>query len=542
MGLTDMKVQLVTAGELLGRHRVVAQLGQGGMADVFLAVAPGPVGLNKLVVIKRLRDNRQDGEFAEMFLNEAQIAARLNHPNVIHLYEVVEDESQIYLVMEFLDGQPLQRVRGHLGVDGTNLATHLRILCDALLGLHYAHELNDYDGTPLGIVHRDMSPHNVFVTYEGTTKILDFGIAKALNQTVHTRVGGVKGKIQYMSPEQARGGTHPVDRRSDVFTLGILLWEAAAGRRLWHGEDEAVVFQRLVRGDGIVSPRSANPGVHPRLERICLRALSVDRDKRYATAEELRSDVEAYMDYEGMRVSSLDVGRYLSEKFSKQRESVRAVIDSELRSASSSSKLITIETSSSSSDVSRSGIPMPRQYSLSATEIAAPRRQWHQALALRWLVAAGLLVASVVLAWATLHRSIKPSISKSEYAAHAAPMVDSAITTQTIQLSVDVSPPGARVTLDDKLLGIGPFKGPVSRASGGHRVRAEAEGYRPATVEVNLESDSSIQLTLLSETAATQSTKVERRAKAVPQPAQVPSRPASKRKPAIVSIDTENPW
>src|SRR5512133_153915 len=141
MALSDMVIQRVEPGGFLGRHKVLAQLGQGGMADVFLAAAPGPVGLTKLVVIKRLRDNCHDEEFAAMFLNEASIAARLNDPNGIHLYDVTQDEAELHLVMEYLDGQPLQRIRGQLGAESLALGVHLRILCDSLLGLHYAHEL-----------------------------------------------------------------------------------------------------------------------------------------------------------------------------------------------------------------------------------------------------------------------------------------------------------------------------------------------------------------------------------------------------------------
>jgi len=270
VSIPDKKLQPFAPGGFVGRHRLIALLGQGGMADVYLAVTPGPVGISKLVVIKRLRDHLHDEEYLSMFLNEAQIAARLNHPNVTHIYEICQHAGEVYLVMEYLDGQTLHRFRKHLTPEGLPLAVHLKILCDALRGLHYAHELTDYNGTPLGIVHRDMSPHNLLVTYDGTTKVLDFGIAKALNQAVHTQVGGVKGKVQFMSPEQAQGRGEAVDRRSDVFTIGLLLWEAAVGNRVWKGEDQSIVFQHLWRGDSIDSPRSANPKVHPKLDQICV--------------------------------------------------------------------------------------------------------------------------------------------------------------------------------------------------------------------------------------------------------------------------------
>ncbi|MCU0657576.1 MAG: serine/threonine protein kinase, partial [Polyangiaceae bacterium] len=165
------------------------------MAEVNLAVASGPAGFNKLVVIKQLRQNLSDDpDFLNMFLDEARLAARLNHPNVVHTYEVVSDRQQNFIAMEYLDGQPLNRiVRDFSKAGGLPLEISLRIISDALGGLHYAHELADYDGTLLNVVHRDVSPHNIFVTYEGQTKVVDFGIAKALNSSSETRSGVIKG-------------------------------------------------------------------------------------------------------------------------------------------------------------------------------------------------------------------------------------------------------------------------------------------------------------------------------------------------------------
>lgn len=540
MALSDMAIQRVEPGGFLGRHKVLAQLGQGGMADVFLAAAPGPVGLTKLVVIKRLRDNCHDEEFAAMFLNEASIAARLNHPNVIHLYDVTQDEAELYLVMEYLDGQPLQRIRGQLGAESLALGVHLRILCDSLLGLHYAHELVDYDGSPLGIVHRDMSPQNIFVTYEGTTKVLDFGIAKALNQPVHTRVGGVKGKIQYMSPEQARGGSNIVDRRSDVFTMGVLLWEAAVGRRLWKGENESVIFQRLVRGDTIPTPRSANSLVHPRLDRICTRALSVDREKRYATAEELRLDVEDYMVQAGLRISSLDVGRFLSERFCREREAMRAMIDAELRNTSASLKVVTTSTRVGSTGRSVSS-SINSQPPTALAPSAGPTRYWkHAALGL----GGAILVALAFWGMTSRVPPAAPATSQIPVIpAPTSPVVPPVATQLMVNLSIDVVPASARVFLDDRLLGTGAFRGRVDRIPGAHRLRAEAPGHKSMTTDISLESDSTVQLALTPEVDGARSNKkAEHPTK--PASASAPSepQPASKRKPPVVSIDTENPW
>src|SRR5260370_910736 len=187
-----------------GKYKLLAELGRGGMANVYLAVARGPSGFNKLVVLKCLRsDLASDTELLAMFLDEARLAARLNHPHVVQTYEVGEYVGRPVIVMEYLEGQVLsslvQRAQSN---NALPLSLHLRVIIDALEGLHHAHELTDYDGKPLGLVHRDISPQNVFVTFDGHVKVLDFGIAKAATSQSQTATGILKGKVKYMAPEQ----------------------------------------------------------------------------------------------------------------------------------------------------------------------------------------------------------------------------------------------------------------------------------------------------------------------------------------------------
>src|SRR5262245_17105669 len=224
-----------TSPGMASRYHPIAELGQGGMADVLLAMMQGAAGFRKLVVLKRLRPNlADDAELLAMFSDEARLAARLNHPNVVQTYEVGYDAGRHFIAMEWLDGQPLHRLlKAAWAYDALPLDVHLFILCEALRGLHYAHELQDFDGTRLEVVHRDVSPQNVFLTYEGQVKLVDFGVAKAHARSTDTQVGVVKGKVAYMAPEQALGC--PVDRRADVFSVGVMLWEAVARRRLWRG-------------------------------------------------------------------------------------------------------------------------------------------------------------------------------------------------------------------------------------------------------------------------------------------------------------------
>ena len=310
----------------LGKYRLLAELGHGGMANVFLAVVRGPAGFNKLVVIKEIRkDLAHDPDVLGMFLDEARLAARLNHSNVVQTNEVGQDGERYFISMEYLEGQPLNRVIHRLGRGaGLPLSLLLRVVSEALAGLHHAHELTDYDGAPLAVVHRDITPHNIFVTYDGQVKIVDFGIAKARISTSETRAGVLKGKIAYMAPEQARG--ERVDRRADLFSVGVMLWEAVTGRRLWKDLPDLVILQRLAAGD-FPMPRAVDPTVPPRLDAIVQKCLSVDREGRYATALELQTDIDAYLDtvdaHRGMR----ELGKLIATHFAADRLKLKATID-----------------------------------------------------------------------------------------------------------------------------------------------------------------------------------------------------------------------
>ena len=308
------------------------------MADVFLAVQPGPVGsrIRKLSVVKRLRQNlAEDPEFIAMLVDEARIASRLNHPNVVQTHEVDSVGEQYFIAMEYLDGQPFHRVQqkaSKLRAQGKNLLPpdeQYIVLMDALAGLHHAHTLLDFDDSPLGIVHRDMTPHNVFVTYDGQVKVVDFGIAKAAGRSSETRQGVVKGKVRYMAPEQAIGQT--VDRRTDVFAAGIMLWEMATGRRLWNEMDDFQIVQALVEQRIPSSPREANPEVPEEIDAICRRALSPKMEGRYSTAHEFRDDLESYLGKTGALISARKrLTGSLNELFREKRIELRLVIEQQL--------------------------------------------------------------------------------------------------------------------------------------------------------------------------------------------------------------------
>jgi serine/threonine protein kinase len=316
-----------------GRYKLIATLGHGGMADVYLAVARGPVGFNKLQVVKCLRpDLAEEEDFLAMFLDEARLAARLHHPSVVQTNEVGEAGGNYFIAMEYLDGQPLNRVlyRARRRCQtGMPLECCVSIIVDALAGLHYAHELLDYGGTPLSVVHRDASPHNIFVTYNGHVKVVDFGIAKAANRSAETRSGTLKGKIGYMAPEQAR--CDPVDRRADIFSIGVVLWEAVTGERMWKDANEFQILDRLSSGTPLPSLRSLRPDAPVELEAICTRALALDPAQRHATASDMQGELLAFLDTGGRRRASHDeIGRLVGELFSEERAKIKGVVDRQL--------------------------------------------------------------------------------------------------------------------------------------------------------------------------------------------------------------------
>jgi serine/threonine-protein kinase len=306
-----------------GKYQLFASLGRGGMADVFLSVARGQMGFNKLAVIKRLRQAlAEELSFRNMFLDEARLAARLSHPNIVHTYEVGEQNGVYFIAMEYLEGQSLNKILKEAlrRKEGIEPEVSARIIADALGGLAYAHALADYDGRPLGIIHRDVSPHNIFVTYDGHTKVVDFGIAKAALSSTETEVGVLKGKVAYMSPEQAMGGR--IDQRADLFAMGIVLWEMLARQRLMTGESAANTLHKLMN-EPIPRVSAAMPGIDPELEAIVGKALEKDPQYRWQSAAEMRDALEAWLRSHPRQARQEEVGRKMLHLFSSVREEVQ---------------------------------------------------------------------------------------------------------------------------------------------------------------------------------------------------------------------------
>jgi serine/threonine-protein kinase len=508
-------------------YRLIAEIGRGGMANVYLAVARGPAGFNKLVVIKKTRkDLVTEGDAVAMFLDEARLAARMNHPNVVQTYEIGQDEGRYFIAMEYLDGQPYSRVLSRLKHQ-MPLALHLRVIADLLAGLHHAHELRDFDGTPLGVVHRDATPQNVFVTYEGSIKVVDFGIAKAMDSIAETRTGVVKGKVTYMSPEQVRG--EKLDRRTDVFAAGVMLFEAIAGRRMWDDMPDVTIVHELMY-DHIPRIASAVTNVPPELSRICDRALAAKRDARYSTALEMARDIEAWLAHTGQQASARDVGEFIAPAFEPERQRVRSVIEAQLRDVrwtgiqprATSMELPTIDMGAGQSPIStpdlRTGgsvsgsvvaetqpvtspsarlpvaMPPPGPISFAPTAggaavpVPAAPPAHSRSLVVPAVVAAVASIGVVLLGVKLLVQpapAVEPTVTP--VAATAPPPQETV--PDAVKLTVRTKPSEARIYLDGVLLSTGPFEGKVLRSEAKRVVRVEADRYVPKQEEVTLTSD-----------------------------------------------------
>ena len=307
-------------------YLLLALIGHGGMAEIYLALHEGQNRFRKLVVIKRMRTGmRADPFVVQMFLDEARLAARFNHPHVVQTHEIGEIGGEHFLAMEYLDGQPLSKLLRRLQERDITLPAALaaRIVADALDGLHYAHELTDYDGTPLHLVHRDVSPHNIFVTHEGVVKLLDFGIAKSDIQESQTRTGLIKGKFAYIAPEQARAETF--DRRADLWSMGVTLWELAAGRRLFKGPSEVATLQAALSGP-IPRLEEVRPGVPEPVQRVIDHALQRDPDMRLGTALEMKEILEEWLEGQGNAGTRNALRDLMKEAFGAEMQTRRQLI------------------------------------------------------------------------------------------------------------------------------------------------------------------------------------------------------------------------
>ncbi len=299
----------------LGRYELGPRLATGGMAELYLARTPEVHGFRKYLAVKRILPKwADDHEFVEMFLDEARLAAQLDHPNVVHVHDIGEDGDGFYFTMDYVHGHDLAAIVRRAKARGTPLpwAAFVALGAAAAAGLHHAHERRGFDGRPLGIIHRDVSPTNILVSDEGVVKLVDFGIAKASTSRHSTRPSVRKGKMAYMSPEQCRGDA--LDRRSDVFALGVVLYELATLGRAFDGEGEFAVMNQIVNHD-LPPPSSRRADVPPAIDRLVLGAVNRDPEARPATARELQRALERYAVETGLTATPEALAVVMQELF-----------------------------------------------------------------------------------------------------------------------------------------------------------------------------------------------------------------------------------
>jgi len=391
----------------LDRFELIAELAVGGMGAVYLARLSGAGGFQRLYAIKRLHDHlSKNDDFISMFLDEARLAARIHHPNVVPIVEIGTTDAGYYLVMEYIEGDTVWHLYNRAAKTGKHVPDRVtvRIALDSLAGLHAAHVLADDDGKPLEIVHRDVSPHNILVGVDGVSRITDFGIARAATRLAVTQSGQLKGKLAYMAPEQAR--SEVVDRRADVFSMGICLWEMLAGQRLFKSEFESETLNRLLY-EPIPSLTNIAPNVPPDIEAVVLKALTRDPDKRYASAaafsDALEHAARAHDLIGGKREVSACVDDVLGIDLAERREAIRAwKIESEPgRSASQGDAPRPVPSSATTvSDVGSapSGPSLPETSGMSPAPVSSSGTSVGVAL-----FAAAMAVASGLLEWNRAH-------------------------------------------------------------------------------------------------------------------------------------------
>ncbi len=311
-----------------GKYTLLRVLAKGGMAELFLAIQKSVAGFEKLLVIKRILPSmNQDKAFIEMLLHEARIAATLSHPNIVQIFDVGQSEGIYYIAMEHVHGEDIRSiVRGMKakGVPEFPLEHALAIAMGMCAGLSYAHEKRDLDGSELNIVHRDISPQNVVITFSGDVKIVDFGIAKSdTKMHTETKSGKLKGKVPYMSPEQARG--EMIDARSDIFATGVMLFELTTGKRLFKGSSEFETLKLICERD-YPRPSQVRPGYPPELERIVMKSLAKSVVDRYQNTREMQSDLEAFVRANRIAVSNIALSQFMQGLFEDKLQSQKEAL------------------------------------------------------------------------------------------------------------------------------------------------------------------------------------------------------------------------
>ena len=455
-----------------GKYELLKKIAVGGMAEIYLARQTGLVGFEKLVVVKIILPHLATEErFVRMFLDEARLAATLNHPHVVQVYDLGREQESYYIAMEFIAGQDLNALVKGAKKLGQQIPIEVacRIIANAAEGLHYAHTLKDRQGKPINLVHRDVSPSNILVSYEGGVKLVDFGIAKAESQTSKTQAGTLKGKYSYMSPEQARG--LPLDARSDLFALGIVLYEVLVGRRLFRRESEFAIINDIVEGV-VPKPSKLRPDLPSALDDICERALEKDVRARFQTAQEFQLALDRFLGKLPNPTTSIDVANFMSVTFAEEHAVYERLL-AELPTASQEQLQQMLQDSmgvepkaGTGSSFSGSVPKIMLHPETEAGDVELKRRKKPPAALLGALAATAAVLLALAV-WFGLRSGAGPAT----------------------EIGVSSVPAGARIFVDGKDTGLMTPAKVVGVGLGEHQVRLENSGHETKVTTVVLTAE-----------------------------------------------------
>ena len=484
------------AARRFGRYRLLYRFASGGMADLYLARLTGEEGFERLVAIKVIHEHlTREPEFVKMFIDEARLASRISHPNVALTLDLGRVGNKHFIAMEYVEGESLA---GVLRRTRPPLTYAVRIVSDAAAGLHAAHELRDPSGQLLGVVHRDVSPQNILVSYDGAVKVVDFGVARARG-SLHSTGREFKGKLSYMSPEQFDAPS-TVDRRTDVFALGVVLYESTTRQRLFKGETESETVSRVLKGK-ITPPSELAPDYPPALERIAMRALKRDPERRYPSAQEVHDELERFIVSRGEPVSGMAIGAMMHDIFPDHIEEKKTL--REFPGRADEETVPAVELVSGSSVDVNSIIPSyhPPRRSRALTPIVVAL-----------VVVAGLAVLGVVLLRGLAPEKPTASAPVARPDARPVPGPDLAPRPRVVTIAGRATPESAALHLDGKPMG-NPFEVQREAAEGVAELVVSAPGHQSQRFEVPLSRGGTFSVSLAPD----------------PRPKKTPRRPRGKR-------------
>ncbi|MDP2269706.1 MAG: serine/threonine-protein kinase [Archangium sp.] len=477
-------------GNVVGAYTLLAKLATGGMAEIWLARQVGLRGFERLVVVKRIIESlSQDEAFVEMFLDEARIVVQLTHPNIVQVFDLGEHAGAYYIAMEYLAGENLVSVARAAAKAGAPLdpKASVKIAIAALEGLSHAHHRAGIDGKPLNVVHRDVSPHNIVLTWDGQVKLVDFGIARAANRATQTQGHQLKGKFAYMAPEQAQGDSE-LDARVDVFAMGVVLWEMVTHRRLFSFDDQIRILKTLISDDPIEAPHERSPGVPVELSNIIMKALDKRLATRFQSAQDFKAALEAWLQSVGGGPTTSELGQLMNKLFKARIAERTQLIEKAARGEVSLSKVGEVMKPPTDRSMP-SGTPSQMNAGVDGSG--------NLKLGIAAVGTLALVLMAGAVSWKVLTQGPPEPTPDTVVEVLEAPPPPSnepkvvlAVVEKSSSIMVETEPAGATITIDGKTAGTAPLT--LSEITPGeHAVEAALAGYSNVkrTVTASAEGD-----------------------------------------------------